>query len=338
MTAAKRHLGLHSLFFLLSTTSLPVAAQDRPKCYTTAGNLIRDPGVVPCNLNATASGEPGSHSSCCNELTGDICLTTGLCLSLNAKTPSGMLWLNGCTDPTWRDPACPQYCNPPAGSSRDSPNPTLRACTPKTRCCAGYYQNDEECCENDFNLTSRGVGRIERILVNPEDAELLDPTSSTAPPSNSPSDGPDNSNNQGTCKASSESSSNGTSLNGDEPGLRNSTAAAITGGVLGTLLLGVSIALALLFIQNRRLKRKLLSDGAQSPTNTHYANSTHPGSHTISSSGMETEDLTYKYPPRQHNISPGRVSEVADPHYGVSPPGWVPTELPVSEGRGQLEA
>lgn len=217
----------------------------------------------------------------------------------------------------------------------DTPNPTLRACTPKTWCCTGYYDNDEDCCKNDFNLTSRGVGKIERILVNPEDANLLDPSSSTAPPSNSPSNAPGNSDSDHTCQVPSESSTNGTSQDGNTSGSTNSTAAAITGGVLGTLLLGVSVALAMVFIQNRRLKKRLLTSQGEGQNTASAA---------AAASGSPFEGIyegNYKYYQQQQHLSPrsgsATVAEVADPHYGTSPPTWVPTELPVSHGRGQLE-
>lgn len=91
----------------------PVFAQ--AKCYSMLGSLIKDPGVIPCN--PLASNTTGTHSSCCNQKTGDVCLSSGLCLSPSGKEPSTMLWTNGCTDPTWKDRSCPRYCNPPFNST-----------------------------------------------------------------------------------------------------------------------------------------------------------------------------------------------------------------------------
>lgn len=94
---------------LLFLSSIPRAVS--LQCYHVSGNIVKDTSVVPCDPSVT--GKTGSHTSCCNKGTGDQCTSTGLCLATNAKRPDDLFWINGCTDPTWRDPACPQYCNPP---------------------------------------------------------------------------------------------------------------------------------------------------------------------------------------------------------------------------------
>ncbi|KAK4218896.1 hypothetical protein QBC37DRAFT_478619 [Rhypophila decipiens] len=308
-----KHL-LRSTGFLLLLCATTTLAADPPRCYSTAGNLIKDKNVVPCNPNATASGEPGSHSSCCNQQMGDVCLSTGLCLNTGSKGPSGLLWLNGCTDPTWRDRACPQYCNPPVGSTRDVWNPTLRACTAKSWCCAGYYDSDEDCCANDFNMTSRGAGRIERIMI-PDDALVSETSSVAIIPTSTPSDLPGNNNDPSSCSTDSNANTdnkneqNGSSTAGNGNPTTTTTTAAITGGILGTLLLAALIALVLIFLQNRKLRRSLAAaEEARKPT-------------AASANGDDPykEQYYQRYP-----------SEVAHPNYGLSPPAWVPTELAVN--------
>ena len=104
------------LFLLLAIGRVSGALQ----CYTVDGKASTDTTIVACDSSVT--GQTGSHTSCCNKATGDACLSTGLCLGTAAKTADALLWINGCTDPTWRDPACPQYCNPPTNATSWSPS------------------------------------------------------------------------------------------------------------------------------------------------------------------------------------------------------------------------
>jgi hypothetical protein len=61
---------------------------------------------IPCNSTGAAVGQ---HTSCCAP--GDICLTNGLCQSQGDNNrKANLFWRNGCTDPTWNDPACPKHC------------------------------------------------------------------------------------------------------------------------------------------------------------------------------------------------------------------------------------
>ncbi|KAF2645041.1 hypothetical protein P280DRAFT_186354 [Massarina eburnea CBS 473.64] len=65
-----------------------------------------EPKWVPCNN--TAVGE-GKHSACC--ALGDVCLTNGLCQNPADYWNGGnAFWTEGCTDKTFNDPACPDYC------------------------------------------------------------------------------------------------------------------------------------------------------------------------------------------------------------------------------------
>jgi hypothetical protein len=75
------------------------------KCYgidgTPYATLDR---YIPCN--STTSG----HTSCCAP--GDSCLTNGLCQGpADNKRKANIFWRNGCTDPTWNDPACAKVCD-----------------------------------------------------------------------------------------------------------------------------------------------------------------------------------------------------------------------------------
>lgn len=103
---------LSSIFNLLSQRSLEPRLRRRRKmsyqCYANNGSLYENTPAtyVPCNLTAV---ENGAHSSCCN--VNDLCMTNGLCMEAqNEKKGANHYWRNGCTDPTFKDPACPNFC------------------------------------------------------------------------------------------------------------------------------------------------------------------------------------------------------------------------------------
>jgi hypothetical protein len=78
------------------------------KCYgidgTPYATLDR---YIPCNATSAASG---GHTSCCAP--GDNCLTNGLCQgAIDNARKANIFWRNGCTDPTWNDPACAKRCD-----------------------------------------------------------------------------------------------------------------------------------------------------------------------------------------------------------------------------------
>ena len=142
----------------------------------------------------------------------------------------------------------------------------LIVCNNTRFCCAGAYKSDEECCQNSFTL-ARGVGTPQQQL-------------GTSPASNAC-----------TSDSSAASGANGASTSS---GGATSNTAAITGGVLGTLLLAVSVALVIVVLHNRRLK-VMLSEKA-----------------TLA--GQTTPELNYKY---QHTVpysrAPQEVSAVISP-------------------------
>ncbi|OAL52559.1 hypothetical protein IQ07DRAFT_678517 [Pyrenochaeta sp. DS3sAY3a] len=76
------------------------------RCYGVDG-VPHDVGrYIPCNTTAV---ENGGHTGCCAR--GDNCLTNGFCQSqIDDQRDANLFWRNGCTDPTWQDPACARYC------------------------------------------------------------------------------------------------------------------------------------------------------------------------------------------------------------------------------------
>lgn len=93
---SQRHFRLHD-FVNMAT-----------ECYANNGSLYSNTAAtyVPCDPTAV---ESGGHSSCC--AIGDLCMSNGLCMEASNE-PKGLnhYWRNGCTDKTWKDPACPNFC------------------------------------------------------------------------------------------------------------------------------------------------------------------------------------------------------------------------------------
>ncbi|KAI8957500.1 hypothetical protein F5Y11DRAFT_360786 [Daldinia sp. FL1419] len=151
-------------------------------CYHLDGSNA-GPSNALCNPNAT--GVEGSHSACCSEKNGDACLSTGLCLNTIARQQSHLLWSTACTDPTFKDPSCPQYC---LGSKID--NAHLRTCNDTFWCCESDANilTTEECCNSAFKLT-QPIGTIVAQLQSGVGAIPLataSPATSALPNANSP--------------------------------------------------------------------------------------------------------------------------------------------------------
>lgn len=73
------------------------------KCYFPNGTAARTGSQTPCNKTT------GAESMCCHSENIDLpdrCRADGLCI----PSDNEFLWRNGCTDPTWKDPACLNIC------------------------------------------------------------------------------------------------------------------------------------------------------------------------------------------------------------------------------------
>src|SRR5947207_16004979 len=79
-----------------------------PSCYWSDGTLAPSTYLQPCNSNLPV----GSHSACCafGRTPPDVCFSSGLCLTGSSYTSNGLIFANGCTDPTGKDSSCQQYC------------------------------------------------------------------------------------------------------------------------------------------------------------------------------------------------------------------------------------
>ncbi len=81
------------LFAVSAVVGLASAATSASSCYYPDGSLAPTSDKA---CNTTTSG----HSGCCTA----PCMSSGLCFD------NGLVSRGSCTDSTWKDPACPQYC------------------------------------------------------------------------------------------------------------------------------------------------------------------------------------------------------------------------------------
>ncbi|ETS73577.1 hypothetical protein PFICI_14523 [Pestalotiopsis fici W106-1] len=116
-------------------------------CFYASGGSASTDGqtYIPCNTTAV---EQGGHSACC--ASGDMCFTNGLC-----KAGEGQWnwnWRVACTDPTFQDPSCPNYCR--GIESDDQAHLVFQCSDNDTWCCATgnvdrFARNyNFTCCEN----------------------------------------------------------------------------------------------------------------------------------------------------------------------------------------------
>ncbi|KAK4210307.1 hypothetical protein QBC37DRAFT_428961 [Rhypophila decipiens] len=223
-------------------------------CYNAFGTaLIYD--VEACDLSV--SGTAGSHSACCNVPKQDVCLSSGLCLATWATGRDTMLWVGGCTDPTWQDPACWNHCV--VGDAGDQATGySLTSCSNNTWCCDGHfnYQANEgsqgDCCQKAFTL-SEGIGTAVRQITTNAGTTTRSSTGSSAASPTSPNPTTNGGNGPAaTCVPNS--SAGAASSTGDGS---NSKTVAIVGGVLGAVLAASLVAVGVLAFSNWRLRRQI---------------------------------------------------------------------------------
>ncbi|RDL37964.1 Uncharacterized protein BP5553_05397 [Venustampulla echinocandica] len=113
---------------------VPRAAADVPTtCYILNGKVTT--GAFRCN-NATTG-----HSSCCGA--GGVCYSNGVCQESNSGVQDYLRV--GCTDKTWRDPACLDQCRNFAPDSSAG----IRFCN------GAITTTNQYCCDNG---TTGGIG------------------------------------------------------------------------------------------------------------------------------------------------------------------------------------
>jgi len=98
----------HAMPLITLTSSLFLSSYLLPgvlavNCYALNQQHISD--YVPCN--ASVDGVE-THSACCDPR--DVCMASGLCLSTRNSNPNGLLWVDACTDQTFKNENCPHIC------------------------------------------------------------------------------------------------------------------------------------------------------------------------------------------------------------------------------------
>ena len=92
---------LESIALIIVTVTPGLAADSNSSaCFFVNGNPA--PQHVPCFPDKVSAG---GDSACCQVSNGDVCLDTGICLSVGGVTFQG-----GCTDINWQSNSCPHRC------------------------------------------------------------------------------------------------------------------------------------------------------------------------------------------------------------------------------------
>ncbi|KAI1463687.1 uncharacterized protein F4812DRAFT_237870 [Daldinia caldariorum] len=120
-----------------------------PTCYFPDRSI--DTLSVPCNNTAQ---ELGGASSCCRP--NDACYDSGACF----QDWSGVMYRQSCTDPTFRDPACPKMC---LGDGMLKDGVWILTCDMAAgkACC---LTNDTSCCGSESSWFDFKPGYIKAVL------------------------------------------------------------------------------------------------------------------------------------------------------------------------------
>ena len=94
-------INLQSIALIIVTLTSALGADlNSSTCYFVNGDLA--PQHVPCFPDKVSAG---GDSACCLMSNGDVCLDTGICLSVGGLTYQG-----ACTDQNWQSNSCPHRC------------------------------------------------------------------------------------------------------------------------------------------------------------------------------------------------------------------------------------
>ncbi|CAI6336704.1 unnamed protein product [Periconia digitata] len=174
-----------SHYHLIQQNSGRFSKVSRMSCFARNGSSFDS--TVPCNPDALAEGK---HTSCCAN--GDLCLTNGMCRSQEDERFGGNQYFRvGCTDKTWNDPACANYCE---GRETGGKSARIFNCLkPKSWCCTLPTQGNTnqvnlDCCDQS-EFTFEAPDPVAYTTAN-RSTPRINPSSSVLPvslPSESPS-------------------------------------------------------------------------------------------------------------------------------------------------------
>ncbi|KAK6613570.1 hypothetical protein QC760_11106 [Botrytis cinerea] len=202
-------------FLLFCSFSLPLivsaATTDTPtKCYVINGQHNANAGYR-CDNSTTG------HSSCC--AAGAICFSNGVCQQANGNVQDYLRV--GCTDPTWKDPACLNQCTSYARSSTAGIRFCNGAITSTTEYCCdtgAYGVGSFACCDNDTDIFN--ISPVAKLLAQVP----LDYTSSSSSSSSSTSSASSASSATTSSVSTTTTSSSTTAATSDSAASQTSTA------------------------------------------------------------------------------------------------------------------
>ncbi|KAF4555783.1 Hypothetical protein D9617_2g057470 [Elsinoe fawcettii] len=158
-------------------------------CYFMSGDstsVAQDKTYIPCDPVAVSQGK---HSSCCAP--NDLCFTNGLCKA-NSNNDWNWRWRVGCTDKTFKDPACPNYCR---GVDYDDQAHLIFQCPDdQTWCCATGFGLAQDwnftCCETQqlsYKLGPAVIAQTAALRLSTLTSRPVTASSLPSSPSNTPS-------------------------------------------------------------------------------------------------------------------------------------------------------
>lgn len=295
-------------------------------CYSRNGTLWKERGSIPCNTTAVAENK---HSSCC--AVGDLCLTNGMCRSQEDEQHAGNQYFRvGCTDPTWKDPSCANYCEGKETGTMLSAR-IFNCLSSKSWCCSlpttsNTNQVNMACCSNQ-DYTFEAPDPLVFTTANfstprTPTTQSVQSSSQTPLPSSSSSSLTSSSAPSSTQPASQSDSAQATSQPApDNTGLKVGLGVGLT---LGILLIAALVALVLLL---RRRKQNDRGDryGMQELRNDPTPNEPRSEMHT----DVYPADVKGPKPPIQYyaHHAPTK-NEVVPQHFELG--SSEPVEMPAS--------
>ncbi|KAI2620574.1 hypothetical protein GGR54DRAFT_639607 [Hypoxylon sp. NC1633] len=192
-------------------------------CYTLDQEEAED--WIPCDTSADGVS---SHSACCSP--NDVCMASGLCLSTRNPDPRGLLWVDACTDRSFKNEACPSTCIDTNNMPMNMTFINLIPCGTNKWCCDIGSQLKVD--------LSQGVGTVIRQLPSVTGAVSVSTSSGTT---------------SSTISSTSPSSTDSMSPSPPANSSGNSNAGYIAG--IAVTSTGFAISLAAFLVTFRRFRR-----------------------------------------------------------------------------------
>ncbi|KAF2709041.1 hypothetical protein K504DRAFT_503039 [Pleomassaria siparia CBS 279.74] len=205
-------------------------------CYNKDG--VQYNNAFPCKPDADASG-------CCDF--GWVCLSNGLCQPGPEATNNGFVDYyrpDGCTDPTWSNPACFSACNKFQGNG-------LEPCGSGTFCC--YDMQGCDCTASNSTLLTLGAATIITTisLTSPTPSPSSTPVSTLASTTSAATTSSSTSNTPAPISPE-EASAPSTTEAASSSGFNGTTVGAGIGIGLGVPIIALTIILVIVIKRSRR--------------------------------------------------------------------------------------